>query len=480
MKKRIISIILMLSLCFTLIPASLALAAEEQHVDNGTVVANDIYSPWAEKYLIVGDTYGMYPTSWYEKGMTRNITPAQLQILLAGIRGKLLNTGLVTDSKEYMPPIGKAKTVEEILNVFYGVLSSYTFSKDIGLMKRYSPTAYMAEYGVFTGEEGELSYSDRCTIEQACVIATRLVTYVYDALEVSSKGFLWEAKQGDNTVYMLGSIHMASNDIYPFSNKMLDAFAKSDALAVELNILDPNASYVILQYGMYADGTTLKDHVSEETYLKTVELAVKIGYTEEQIAMFKPWCVYSLFTSISGTTSGSYDEASTAAALGIDLKFTMDAMITGKPILEIEGYVYQAMVLDSFSDELEEYILNDTIDSVNEVLAGTATSGADSLNTMLDYWKTGDVEAFKEYIAPSYELPSFVNEEDEKAMEMYAEYEEKLMKQRDIGMAEYIDQLLKAEGSATYFVVVGSAHYISDYSVLDILKEKGYEINQIK
>jgi uncharacterized protein YbaP (TraB family) len=47
-------------------------------------------------------------------------------------------------------------------------------------------------------------------------------------------------------------------------------------------------------------------------------------------------------------------------------------------------------------------------------------------------------------------------------------------------MAEYIDTLLNMEGSTTYFVIVGSSHYISEYSVLDILEEKGYEITQIK
>ncbi len=55
-----------------------------------------------------------------------------------------------------------------------------------------------------------------------------------------------------------------------------------------------------------------------------------------------------------------------------------------------------------------------------------------------------------------------------------------MITKRDIGMAAYIDMLLKGEGSTTYFVVVGSGHFISAYSVLDILKEKGYEITQIK
>jgi uncharacterized protein YbaP (TraB family) len=60
------------------------------------------------------------------------------------------------------------------------------------------------------------------------------------------------------------------------------------------------------------------------------------------------------------------------------------------------------------------------------------------------------------------------------------EYDEKFLIQRDDAMADYIDNLLKSEGNNTYFVIVGAAHYISDYSVIDRLEDKGYEITQIK
>jgi uncharacterized protein YbaP (TraB family) len=106
-------------------------------------------------------------------------------------------------------------------------------------------------------------------------------------------------------------------------------------------------------------------------------------------------------------------------------------------------------------------------------------SSGEILDIYLDLWQAGDVEKFK----------NLVTAQDDQSMDIglsgtekayMDEYNNKLVKQRDKGMAEYIDNLLKAEGNNTYFVIVGSAHYISDYSVLDILKDKGYEITQIK
>lgn len=62
----------------------------------------------------------------------------------------------------------------------------------------------------------------------------------------------------------------------------------------------------------------------------------------------------------------------------------------------------------------------------------------------------------------------------------YDEYYKALITKRDLKRANYIDNLLKSKDNKTYFVVVGALHYTSEYSVIDILKEKGYEIQQVK
>lgn len=476
MKKRLLSILLILVFCLSLMPAGTVLA--EESPAQGETASQLYYSPWAQDDLVVGDTYGIYPQTWYTKGMTAPLKQAQLRVLLAGLRLKLLNTDCITAEKEVTLKLKNNMTVEEVLKVFHDVISGYEYTGSIGLEKNASAVEYMAETGVFTGNEGELALKDTCTVEQACAIATRLVTYIYNTLDAASKGFLWEVESGENKVYLLGSIHFANYDIYPFSDEILNAFASSDALAVELNMLDTTGAMSILESGVYTDGTTLKDHVAAETYEKTVKMAANFGYTEEMIAMYKPWCIFIMFNGVAGTDTASLQEAQTSANLGIDVKFIVDAMLTGKNLLEVEGYAYQAQVLDSFSPELEEYLLLGAVDSILNAIAGQAASqDADFLEVALKYWHEGDVEAFMEEIAPALDVPTEVPDEYKLLM---AEYKEKLFTNRDKGMADYIDKLLKAEGSGTYFVVVGSGHYVSDYSVLDILEEKGYKITQIK
>ena len=156
--------------------------------------------------------------------------------------------------------------------------------------------------------------------------------------------------------------------------------------------------------------------------------------------------------------------------------------MTGKPIVELEGYDLQLNMLDSFSDELEEYLLSSTMDALSDILAGkVSSSDNDTLNVILDYWHEGDVDSFLKEIAPQLvasEAPDM--EEDAEIKPLMEEYYNKIFTERDKGMADKIDGFLEGEGSTTYFVVLGSGHYISNYSVLDILEEMGYELKQIK
>lgn len=485
MKKRILSLFLAMTLFFAVFSAGTALAQEGASRET---LYQPTISEWAIDDLAVGDTYDIYPQRWYTAGINKPITQAQLRVLMAGIRNKLLKTECVTKVADVKYILRNNMTVKDVLEIFYTLINTFEFNKDIGIAEGGNALDYMAKTGIFTGKEGELSLKDTCTIEQACTIATRLVTYIYDALDAASKGFLWEIKSGGNTAYLLGSIHAASYDIYPFSNKMLKAFADSDVLCVEADILNPQADLanLYIQYGYYTDGTTLKDHIPEELYEKAVKAGAALGLTEDVVALMKPWLLYNTISTYTTTSSGNDDELLLATSLGIDMKFLLDAYLTGKPVVELESIEYQLEMFDSFSDELDEFLLDTTLETFFTMNRGNTTADNLMYKLMLQYWHDGDVESFKNAfaasLAPSVNISDYsgLSEYEKKVLTLTEEYVNKLFTERDKRMAAKIDEFLKADGCTTYFIVVGSGHYISNYSVLDILREMGYEINQIK
>lgn len=482
MKKRIIALLMAVIMSLLMLPAQV-FAAENTIATTQNAIS---YSDWAMNDLSVGDTYGIIPQSWYGKDMTAPISMGDFRGLLYKLRIKLLDTDCVITNPDLTGKLDKALTVETVLRDMFNYLNEFEFTKDVITSDK--AIDFMKDNGIYTGENGELKLKDRCSVEQACVFATRLVTYIYNELDAGSKGFLWVTKSGENTVYMLGSIHMASTYIYPFGKNIIDAYNSSDALVVEANILNADDLSGMLIYGFYTDGSTLKDHVSAETYQMAVELGALIGFDEATISLCKPWLLYTLLTSLTFTGASNTTDAAQSAMLGIDMNLLMNAATNGKPILEIEGLTYQYQVLDSFSDELEEYLLIGTLNNVNALLSGESVSQEDAASQssfIMDYlmylWHEGDVESFLAFMSSSDEAS--VDEqsaENEYETKLQDEYNYKLFTQRDINMADYIDALLKAEGSTTYFVVVGSGHYVSDHSVIDILLEKGYEITQIK
>ena len=472
MKRRILAFLMMLVLCITLVPVGEVRAAEVAQKD---VVVNQ----WAIPDLLYGDSYGIYPLSWYEDRITGPISQAQFRILMAGMRHKLLDSQLAHLNRNEKPLIDDTITVQEAIEAIYTIVKNFDYD-DIYIGK-FRALEFMQVMGIYTGQNGEQALKDRCSMEQAMVMVTRTITVLYDMLGASSKGFLWEVQSGGNTVYLLGSIHVASTDIYPFSQNILDAYQSSDAVFFEADLYDADDKAAYYKLAVYTDGSTLKDHLSEECYQSTVDTAALIGISESSIQYVKPWYLYLVFENYDLTDNSELD-----AQLGIDLSFLNNAYLYQKPVYGIEGLTYQGSVFDSFSSGLQEYLLTSSIESLTEALNGVEASaeGSDEdVEIMLQYWHDGDIAAFKKLLTGSEDETVITEDTDRVDSEIQSyldEYEYKILTQRDDHMADYIDKLLQRKGDNQFFVIVGSAHYLSNYSVLDRLEEKGYEINQIK
>jgi hypothetical protein len=471
MKKRIISFVLMLSMAIAILsPARVS-----------KVMAAENLSSWVIPDLVLGDTYGIYPLSWYDKDLTDSISKDQFRVLYYGLRRKLVETNAVKESRTVKPVIDNSITVKEAIDAFYTLLSNFDYPTDYGIIAGNDAVSFMMQVGVYTGIGGEQGLDELCSIEQAMVMASRIVMVFYELLEASSKGFLWEVKNGNNKVYLLGSIHLASTDLYPLSNKIWMAFLGSDALVVEANLYDQSDLLELQNLMFYTDGTGLKDHISEETYQKVVAAAALMGYPEELVSLIKPWALYLIFTNLSVLSTSAAEDAT--AQLGVDSNFLMNAILYEKPILAIEGLAKQGQIIDSFSAGLQEYLLDKYSTELSALIKDEADSKLDELDSSMEAlyksWREGDIEVFAKLNADAG-LEDFEGELTDEVKEYAEEYNLKFLTQRDDAMAEYIINLLESENSGSYFVVLGALHYISDNDVIDRLEKAGYTVDQIK
>ena len=323
--------------------------------------------------------------------------------------------------------------------------------------------AYMQLIGVVGGTGQGLELNKACNTEQAVLLATKTVNIAYDALKAGGKGVFWKVEKGGNTVYLLGSIHIGSTELYPLSDMLTDAFYASDALLVEADILNSQSGMEYYQSkAFYTDGTTIKDHVTAKVYEDLLKVFETYGLDPAIYGTLKPWSLANTLSALTMTNDGTEGQM-TNANLGLDVYFLVNAYLTGIPVVELEGLPYQTDLFNNLSPEFQTKYLNSIIETIVNPVDEEAVTSEEVLSLWLELWRIGDLENFKE----SFTAASSGEDNELNTM---------LFGERDKNMATKIQALLDASGSSTYFVVVGAGHYINNGSVVDILTEKGYEV----
>ena len=156
-----------------------------------------------------------------------------------------------------------------------------------------------------------------------------------------------------------------------------------------------------------------------------------------------------------------------AISLGVEAAVQEYADSHSKSFAYLETVDEVADTMESFSDDLTRYLLQDEID----VILGRKTS-ADTQTVSLwpAWWRDGDAEAFREFYRQSFQSA------DET---LYTEYQDKLVTRRNALMATRLDAMLQTGGS--YFVTVGLLHLIpEDDSIPSLLRNMGYSVERRK
>lgn len=69
-------------------------------------------------------------------------------------------------------------------------------------------------------------------------MAQRLVLHLYDRRGAGAQGFLWRAEGNGNTLYLLGTIHVDRDNIYPLSGRLREIIAGADDAIFEVDFGD--------------------------------------------------------------------------------------------------------------------------------------------------------------------------------------------------------------------------------------------------
>ncbi|MER2154973.1 MAG: TraB/GumN family protein [Solibacillus sp.] len=410
-------------------------------------------SNWAIGTLNEGEKFGIFPIEWYYDGFRSAITTERLDSLIELTEQKIASLNL--DKNEKFKPVAVKGdgTRGDIINRLYNIVGQYK------LDTAEDAVTYMQKHKVLQGSEKGLMLDKKATTQHAVIFAVRLIQNTFEQADAGAKGVAWVVEDEDTKVYLLGSIHVGTPDLYPMHKKLTKAFDESDGLFVEANLLDPTGMDYYIEKAMFNDGRTIKDVVNEETYAKLKKVAAQLELPIEELEMQKPWLLSNNFSTMM--MDGAFGLTAEEMAMhGIDMQFLLSAYLQQKPIYELEGINAQVDMFEALSPEAQEESLVAALDGILE----PSEQSEEDVQLMADWftnWVKGDVEKFAESLT---EMEGDTSE-----------FNQMLFGKRDAEMAAKLVDVLE-EQKGTFFVVVGAGHFLVDKNIRYHLEQSGYEV----
>jgi uncharacterized protein YbaP (TraB family) len=276
-----------------------------------------------------------------------------------------------------------------------------------------------------------------------------------NAAETQGKSFIWKISSPTNHIYLLGSVHVAAKDLYPLDSAIENAFKAAKYLVVELNIndIDSNSEYfqyLVIQYATYPEGEGLKENLPADLYDQLKEKLTEYDLKIALVNNVRPW----LLALVTGADLGAMNYN---VEYGVDVHFLNEAELSNKRILQLESAVQQITSLSDVPDEvMVKMIISDVVNYSTE----------QTLEFLFDAWETGNAAKMEGVMT----LGTIYEPET-------ATYLEILIDARNFKWMEKIEKYLV--GDDTYFIVVGAGHLVGENGLLNLLKNKGYTLEQL-
>jgi uncharacterized protein len=270
-------------------------------------------------------------------------------------------------------------------------------------------------------------------------------------LRAQEKSFLWRVNSDQNRLYILGSIHLLKKETYPLKKSIEDAFEQTKKLVLEIDLGSANLQklqQLMLQKSISTDGTMLDQSVSNETYQAVAKRAKELGIDIRVLSPFKPWVIAMTMAAIKLQQLGF------EPSLGVDRHLAERAKQTDKPTAGLETAEFQLDLFDRFSAKEQELLLRQSMDEMDHVER--------NVTAIVQAWKSGDVGAVERHLLVG--------------MRDYPEIHRKVIDDRNQRWLPQIENLLSRGENA--LIVVGAAHLVGKNGIIELLKDRGYRVEQ--
>lgn len=283
-------------------------------------------------------------------------------------------------------------------------------------------------------------------------LVTGLLMTASLACSTSHAASVWQVSDGDNTMYIGGTLHILSPSDYPLPDAYNNAYKESDVLVFETDmqaVTSPAFAARVMQQNTYQNGKTIADDLSDDTYQKLTAFLKARQLPVAQVVTLKPAMLGLTLTMMEYQRAGLTSQ-------GVDAHFYAKGAEQNKQIDWFESPDEQLAFISSMADGQEDAFIRYTLEDIQEL---------DKLvGPMKNHWRSGNMD----------ELHAITLEDFKQT---YPDVYEDLLVNRNANWLPKIRELM--ETPETEFILVGTLHMPGDKGVLSLLEAQGYTITQL-
>ncbi len=276
------------------------------------------------------------------------------------------------------------------------------------------------------------------------------------ARQKSPRMFWTLSSSSGGTLYIQGTLHLGSDELFPFNTQVTDSMKRADIVLGELSSADLDRSQsLILERMSFA---LLDKNRSLGDLLGADELAYLEAFLGKEalrnLSLFMPWVAYSYLDGIAAAKAGL------DVGKGVDMALYSVAAELGKAVGGLESVESQLDLLTGPQLSTQLIVLKDAIreyksypESIEELYAAYRADDRKKLSRLIDQ----SLERSQGYSAD------------------LGKFNDSIYGKRNAAWADKLAKLLD-EGKSV-FVFAGVAHFVGAGNVIELLSKRGYTVN---
>ena len=264
---------------------------------------------------------------------------------------------------------------------------------------------------------------------------------------------MWKVSKGNDYLYIGGTVHLLPESAFPLPVEFDQAYAATDTLVLETKMPEPTDTEMqtaMMKAMAYNDGRSLSKVLSPEVYQQVAEYFAPYGVQLQQLDGYKPGFVMLQMLALEMMKAQMAGE-------GVDSYFDKRAKADGKTLAYLESVESQINLLANMGDGYEDAFVKMNLAQVQDFKS--------YFNAIIAAWRAGDMaELDKLAVEPARALDPVLYQA--------------MFVQRNNAWLPKIEQMFGNDSKE--LVLVGGGHLAGSDSVLALLENAGYTVQQVK